>query len=289
MKEQPDLDPQMREALQQKQGEAFQEQLQKQRQAARAAGRTGIAAFAIAVPQPSTKWKAAEFHGDLVRLLESAKTSAPDCQPLMLWAADRLAERLPSVIANDKSPHADWTEWQTQLASFGITYEPSSDADEPLAYIGGLLKRVWTEYGQSEWGERAFLVLQNHGWDMGPSCQAGTDQFHAVIQQGPLFLEQHPKSPHKLDVQLTVAQAYETWSSLSQPQVTTAGESSEYVDTQKYQEGAEAARQKAIAYYERLLQTAPQSDQAAYARRVLPRLKLGIDTGQRRFYCTFED
>lgn len=39
---------------------------------------------------------------------------------------------------------------------------------------------------------------------------------------------------------------------------------------------------KAITYYERLLQTAPQSDQAAYACRVLPRLKLGIDTGQRR-------
>jgi hypothetical protein len=289
MKEQPDLDPRMREALQQKQSEAFQEQLQKQRQATQGAGRAAIAAFAIAVPQPTTKWKAEEFHGALVRLLESAKTSAPDRQPLMLWAADRLAERLPSVIANEKSPHADWTERQTQLASFGITYEPSSDADEPLAYTGGLLKRVWAEYGQSDWGERAFLVLQSHGWDMGPSCEAGSDQFHAVIQQGLPFLEQHPKSPHQLDVQLTVAQAYETWWSLSQPQVTTSDESSEYVDTQKYQEGAEAARQKAITYYERLLQTAPQSDQAAYARRVLPRLKLGIDTGQRRFYCTFED
>lgn len=289
MKDQPDLDPQMREALQQKQGEAFREQLQKQRQATQGAGRAAIAAFAIAVPQPTTKWKAEEFHGALVRLLESVKGSAPDRQPLMLWAADRLAERLPSVLANDKSHDADWTAWQTQLASFGITYEPSSDADELSAYTGGLLKRVRTDYGQTEWGERAFLVLQSHGWDMGPSCEAGSDQFHAVIQQGLPFLEQHPKSPHQLDVQLTVAQAYETWWSLSQPQVTPAGEYSEHVDTQKYQEGAEAARQKAITYYERLLQTAPQSDQASYARRVLPRLKLGIDTGQRRFYCTFED
>jgi hypothetical protein len=283
----------MREALQQKQREAIQEQLKKQRQAAQGTGtgRAAIAAFAIGVPQPTTKWKAEEFYGALVKLLQSAKTSAPDRRPLMLWAADRLAERLPQVIANEKSPNADWTEWQTQLASFGITYEPSSDADAPLAYTGGLLKRVWTDYGQSEWGERAFLVLQSHGWDMAPSCEAGSDQFRAVIQQGLPFLEQHPKSPHLLDVQLTVAQAYETWWSLSQPQVTTADEfsESENVDTQKYQEGVEAARQKAIAYYERLLQTAPQSDQAAYARRVLPRLKLGIDTGQRRFYCTYED
>jgi hypothetical protein len=32
-----------------------------------------------------------------------------------------------------------------------------------------------------------------------------------------------------------------------------------------------------------LHRTAPQSDQAAYARGELPRLKLAIDTGQRRF------
>ena len=290
LKDRPDPDPQTLAAVQQKQREAFQEQIQKQRQAALAAGRTGpIAAFAVAVPQADTKWKAEEFHAALLRLLESAKTSAPARQPFMLWAADRLAERLPSVIANDKSPNADWTEWQTQLASFGVAYEPSADEDAPLAYNGGLLKRVWTEYGQSEWGERAFLVLQSHGWDMGQGCKAGSDQFHEVIQQGLRFLEQHPKSPYQLDVQLTVAQAYETWWSLSQGRATAEDDYSESVLPQKYQEGAEQARQKAIVFYERLLQTAPQSDQAAYAGRVLPRLKLGIDTGQRRFYCIYED
>jgi hypothetical protein len=124
---------------------------------------------------------------------------------------------------------------------------------------------------------------------MGSACIAGSDQFRAVIQEGVPFLEQHPNSPHQLDVQLTVAQAYETWWSLSQPQPTVEDDYSERVEPQKYQEGAEAARQKAIAYYERLLQAAPQSDHAVYARRQLPRLKLGIDTGQRRFHCFYED
>ncbi len=294
MKDQPDRDPQELAALQQKQREAFQEQLQKQRQTAQAAGRSGaIAVFAAAVPQLTTKWKAEEFRATLVRLLDRTKTSAPDRQPIMLWAADRLAERLPSVIANDKGPAADWTEWRTQLAAFGVTYGPSSDQDGSQAYTGGLLKRIWTDYGQSEWGERAFLVLQGHGWDMGDYCNAGAEQFRAVIQQGLPFLEQHPKSPYQLDVQLAVAQAYETWWSISLPpipgQTVAAEEDSELLVYQRYQEGAEEARQKAIAYYERLLQTAPQSDHAAYARRVLPRLKLGIDTGQRRFYCIFED
>jgi hypothetical protein len=128
---------------------------------------------------------------------------------------------------------------------------------------------------------------------MGDYCNAGAEQFRAVIQQGLPFMEQHPKSAYQLDVQLAVAQAYETWWSISLPpipgQAITAEEDSEPLVYQRYQEGAEEARQKAIAYYERLLQTAPQSDHAAYARRVLPRLKLGIDTGQRRYYCIFED
>jgi len=294
MKEQPDLDPQMHEALQQKQREAIQEQLQKQlqkqRQAAPAAGQTrAIGAFAVGAPQASTKWKAEQFYTALMRLLESAKTSTSDQQPLMLWAADRLAERLPSVIADDKSLNADWTQWRTQLAPFGVSYAPSPDEDGTMAYTGGVLKRIWTDYGQSDWGERAFLVLQSHGWDMGPACAGGSDQFRAVIQHGLPFMEQHPKSPYQLDVQLTLAQGYETWWSLSQAVAPTGDEYGEAVEPQKYQQGAEEARQKAIAYYERLLQTAPQSDHAAYARRVLPRLKLGIDTGQRRFYCIYWD
>jgi len=292
MKDHPDPDPQELAALQQKQREALQQQLQQQRQAAQTAGRTGaIAAFAVAAPQATTNWRAEEFYRALVRLLESTKTSALDRQPLILWAADRLAERLPTVIANDKGPAADWAEWRTQLAALGITYQEGSE--DPWAYHGDLLKRIWTGYGQSEWGERAFLVLQGHGWDMGDYCNAGAEQFRAVIQQGLPFMEQHPKSPYQLDVQLAVAQAYETWWSISLPpipgQTVTAEEDSEPLVYQRYQEGAEEARQKAIAYYERLLQTAPQSDHAAYARRVLPRLKLGIDTGQRRYYCIFED
>ena len=296
MKDRPDPDPQTLAALQQKQREAFQEQLHKQREAAKAAGRSRpYAAFAVAVPQPTTNWKAEEFHGALVQLLEKAKSSPPGRQPIMLWAADRLAERLPSVVANDKS--RDWNsegrrtqdEWQTQLGSLGVAYQPATDGDAPLAYTGSLLKRIWTDYGQSDWGERAFLVLQSHGWDMAPECEGGSDQFRAVIQYGLPFLEQHPKSPYQLDVQLTVAQAYETWWSLSQAPAPTGEEYSENVVAQQYQEGAEAARQKAIGYYEQLLQIAPQSDHAAYARRVLPRLKLGIDTGQRRFYCFYED
>lgn len=278
MKQQPDPDPQkVREVVQ---------QLQSQLKSAQTAGQTGIRAAAIALPQ--TNWKAEDFHNALVRLLTSVKTSPPDRQPVLLLAADRLAWRLPWVMTNDKSQDGHWAEWRTQLAGLGVTYKESvaSPEENSWTYTGDLLKRVWMDYRETDWGERAFLLLLSHGWDTGVDCAAGSDQFRTVIQQGLQFQEQRPKSPYLLDVQLAVAQAYETWWSLSQAPT---GEEYSDVEPGKYQEGADAARQKSIAYYEQLLQTTAQSDHAAYARRVLPRLKLGIDTGQRRFYCTIGD
>ncbi len=288
IKYQPDPDPQTREADQRKMREAIQQQLQSQIKSAQAAGQTGIRAVIVAVPQTNTNWKAEEFHDALVRLLTSAKTSPPDRQPILLLAADHLAWRLPSVMTNDKSQAGHWLEWRTQLASLGVTYEESalSPDENPWTYTGNLLQRVWTDYSETDWGERAFLLLLTQGWDTGVECAAGRDQFRQVIQRGLPFLEKHAKSPYQLDVQLAVAQAYETWWSLSQAPT---GEEYSDVDPQKYREGAEVARRESIARYEQLLQTAPQSDHAAYALRELPRLKLGIDTGQRRFYCTIED
>jgi hypothetical protein len=280
VKQQPDPDPQkIREATQQ----AIQ-QRQNQLKSAPPPGQAPIAAFAFAAPQ--TKWKAEQFHDALIRLLTSAKTSAPDRRPILLFAADRLAWRLPWVIANDKSAQWDWNEWRHELGSFDVTYEPGYDVK--WSYGGNLLEKIWTDYRETEWGQRAFLLLLTHGFDTSLDCKAGSDQFRQVIQQGLPFLDKRPKSPYQLDVQLAIAQAYETWWSLSQS-VPPAGEDGEYVDAQKYQEGADAARRESIARYEQLQQTAPQSDQAAYARRQLPRLKLSIDTGQRRFYCTVGD
>ncbi len=280
MKQQPDPDPQ-------KMREAIQQQLQQLRNRANAGtGQSGVRAGIFAVPQ--TNWKAEEFHDALVRLLASAKTSSPDRQPVLLLAADRLAWRLPWVMTNDKSQASYWPEWRRQLAGLGVTYEESatSPLENSWTYTGNLLRRVWTDYGQSDWGERAFLLLLSQGWDTGVDCAAGTDQFRAVIQQGQQFLEQHSKSPYRVDVQLAVAQAYETWWSLSQAPT---GEEYSGVEPAKYQKGASAARKKSIAYYEQVVQTAPQGDQSVYARRELPRLKLGLDTGQRRFYCSVGD
>lgn len=285
MKQQPDPDPQ-------KVGEAVR-QWQNQLRSSPPTGQTGVRAAVIAIPQDS--WKADEFHGVLLRLLTAAKASQAAQQPVLLLAADRLAWRLPWVMSKDKSQSAHWPEWRAQLAGLGVIYEQTFEsADEnSWTYTGTLLQRVWTDYPETDWGQRAFLMLLSHGWGTGVGCNSGSDVFREVLQQGLPFLEKRPNSPYQLDVQLAVAQAYETWWSLSlAPAPTTdltEGEDSQPIVYRQYQEGAETARQQAVTRYEELLRSAPQSDQAAYARRVLPRLKQSIDTGQRRFYCTESD
>ncbi len=82
---------------------------------------------------------------------------------------------------------------------------------------------------------------------------------------------------------LASAQAYETWWSLSR-----ATPKDDYVQPEKYREGAEAARKRAIGIYEQVATSAPQSLESAYARRQLPRLKLGLDTAQRRYFCIYD-
>jgi hypothetical protein len=87
-----------------------------------------------------------------------------------------------------------------------------------------------------------------------------------------------------VEVLLALAEAYETWWSLSRA----SPEKEIYADPSQYQDGAETARDQAIAYYEQVLRQAPADAAAAAARRQLPRLRLGIDTNQRRFFCVYD-
>lgn len=219
-----------------------------------------------------------EVHLLLLRLLDSAKTAAPKRRPLLLLAADRLAERLEYQYP----PSPQWEQQRQKLAGYGLTYEY-----DPLGggwrYTHDLLWRIWSDYGTTAWGEHAFLLLQSQGWDTGVGCAKGSDQFREVIRRGERFLKRRPQSPRRIDVLFAVAQAYETWWSLSQ-----AAERDDYVDRAAYQAGAPGARTKAIKLYERVLCLAPDSLQAAYARRRLPRLKFGLDTNQRRFFCIYD-
>lgn len=217
-----------------------------------------------------------EIRATLLRVLEIVKTASPQQQPALLLAADHLGEQVYPL----DPPAGPSSQESKQL--FGLTYlwNPFGHHWE---YGHDLLYRVWQEYGTTEWGERALVLLLNMGCKFGACCPYGTDQFRFVIEHGEKFLAERPHSLHRVAVLFALAQAYETWWSLSQ-----ASEGGQYVDSSDYQQGAEPAREKAIARYEELVRLAPERDEAAVARRRLPRLRLSIDTNQRRFFCIWD-
>lgn len=214
----------------------------------------------------------------LRRLLENATTAPPERRPALLLAADRLAER---AHAFETSPTGSG-QILDQIAGWELRYDWSPLGND-WAYDHAVLLRVWHDYGTTDWGELAFVTLVNMGWDATTSCGNGSDQFREVIRHGEEFLARRPQSHYRKDVMFAVAQAYETWWSLSKAHVQDG-----YVDRFKYLNGADAARHKALRYYGQILQLAPGGYEADYARLRLPRLKLGIDTSQRRFFCIYD-
>ncbi len=208
-------------------------------------------------------------------LIENARTAGPERRPALLLAADELAERIYFG-----EPSSD--DWNQTREIFGLTYWWNALAIG-WEYQHDLLQRVRNEYGETLWGEYAVVLLLRMGCRSGACCPEGTDQFRVVIRTGEGFLARQSQDAHRLVVLSDLAEAYETWWSLSR-----AHENDSYVERSRYQEGADAAREKAIAYYEGVLRLASESDEAALARRRLPRLKLGIDTNQRRFFCIYD-
>ena len=144
-----------------------------------------------------------------------------------------------------------------------------------------LLWRVWREFPESRWGEDAFLRLLRMGWDTSHMCQGGEVQYRRVIELAEQFLAEHPESRHRRRILFTLAQAHETkWS------VFKAGPEDIYArDPRTDTDEAQSALKRAIELYSGIATSAPDRPEAAYARRQVPRLKLGILTDQRRFFC----
>ena len=211
-------------------------------------------------------------------LLEAANTGAADRVCPLQLAADRLAGR---VAMSDRESD-EGRRQRDQLAAHGLSFE-WDELGGTWVYTHDLLWRLWTTYPGTRWGEEAFLALLSRGWDTHVACRDGSDRFRLVIANSDAFLRANRETPLRAQVLLLLAQAHETWWSLS-----LASDRDEYVDRRNYQSGALRARRNAIATYDELLQRYGRSQQADFARLALPRLSLGIDTGQRRFFCVYD-
>jgi hypothetical protein len=217
--------------------------------------------------------------------------ATPDLRPMLLLAADRLVERwhLPE---QEKLP-ADIDARVKQLGTTAGAHFNWNSLDDSWNYQHELLWSAWRAAPGSEWGQDAFFLLLASGWDTSGVCRNGADQFRTVIEQGQKFLAGNPSSPLRLPVTYLMAEAYETWWSLSEwsscsPVIDLGpGPCKAAPGSARYTAGAGTALQQAIADYEALLAADPSTYGTPALRRRLARLKLGIDTNQRRFYCLY--
>lgn len=216
----------------------------------------------------------------LVRVLKAEKTASVQRKPPLLLAADGLAGQLWC----DRRESPECKQFRDEMTAYGLTFQ-WSELGSGWYYQHDFLWRLWAKYPLNPWGEKAFVLLLNSGWDTSTTCRKGVDQFRAVIQEGEVFLAKRPSSPRRAYVLFLVGQAYEAWWSLSRPKQ--QGDEDD-PNPKPYQEGADRARRKAIADYLLASKAAPRTDLGDVAREVAGKLQAGKDTHQRKFFCIYD-
>ncbi len=228
----------------------------------------------------TTKSNDPNYRRSVFQLLDAAEKMPADQQPAIFFAADLVAQEIWCAM-EDK---AVCDQLRNELARYQLSLQ-GAGLGGVFVYSHDLLWRLWRDYPATESGERAFVLLLDHGWDTSPTCEKGAEQFRDVIRQGETFLQQRPSSPQRGVVTFLVAEAYATWWSLSKE---TRVDMSDYVDAKQYQNGAEDARIKAIGYFEQVVQLAPEKKLGEYTRQVLPALRDREALDTYRFYCIYD-
>jgi hypothetical protein len=215
------------------------------------------------------------------QLIDSVENGQADQRPAILLAADLVADEIWCPSENKEQCN----QLRSQFAQHKLTLE-YSELGGGLYYQRDLLWRVWREYPETDWGEKAFVVLLELGWDTSRTCANGSEQFREVMRQGESFLQQRPTSPYRAAILLLVGQAYATWWSLSNE--TPDSPMADYVDRKQYNEGAEPSRLKAISYFEQVEQLAPETKFAEYAHQILPALRKQQIQTTYKFFCVYD-
>ena len=227
------------------------------------------------------------FSRTVFQLLETSRTASPENKPTLLLATDLTATHLwcdvNHVSAMEAKPSCP--DLQADLAKQGLALH-YDELGGGFYYRRELLWRVWENYPDSPPGEQAFVILLEDGWDPSGTCAKGGDQTREVIRRGEEFLRTHPASPRRAAVTYLVAEAYASWWSLSQTR--SASGLADYVDPKDFQEGADAARLKAIEYFERLPALAPDTKFDKYARGAAKSLGDKEILQEPRFFCVYD-
>ncbi len=223
---------------------------------------------AAAMPHDLVPQHQAAIRRGLVQVLDARGAAAAEDQALLTFAADRLARKL---WVQSPAPHRELA----PLLRRGLRFVSRPDSDLSV-YNGALIGDVLHKWPETAWGQLAFLTRLYEGWSEG--CDSGA--FVPVIRQGDTWLRSHPDSPSRIAVLTAVARAYETKWALNGTFTTDARENARVVTAEEA-----AARIRAMRLYDELIQLAPQSQDAAYARRRIIQIRANMTTSQDAYSC----
>lgn len=215
----------------------------------------------------------------LMELLSIIKKQGSD-RAAQLYLANQLAEQLGSAGFGGKL--ADWQAKQQILSGYGVSYFQTHWMD--VIYNHVFIKKIIDEGLSGYWAEEAYfawVLMGSHRYD---GCTDGpTELFKRVIDRGEDFLKKNPMSHIQKELLKAIAEAHETGWSLS-----LASPDDEYVKAENYQAEAPDYQKKAISYYEQFVHEYPDSPEVVPYRSKLKRLRMGLDTNSRKFFCIYD-
>lgn len=231
-----------------------------------------------------------------IHVVDSAVSKAPlgragAEQDLVFYAAHLWTKRALDVLQENPPRDCSGQEENPFVREFNARFSTRNrsrigcDHDGGWWYTGGFIDSVVSHPGANRWAGYAFLDRTNAGWNEedGSGCASGSDEFRSVIARGEAFLKANPSSGVAPEVSLLVAEAHETAWSLGR-----MFSGDEYVPSTMYASDAPFHRMRAIAMYEIHLRDNPRDSRNTEIRKRLRRMRLDVDTGYRRFWCSDE-
>ena len=151
-----------------------------------------------------------------------------------------------------------------------------SPYDQGIWYYGGGLTRLIVDrYPSTYWAH--YLTVAGIG---GSGNCAPT--YEEAIAESMRYLRAHPRTEFAPHLMLQIAQAYETqWSLALRPDYGAP------TQPRALSPSDARARQQAIAWYERVRRRFPRSREVQGSMWRMRLLRLGLDTGQRRYFCEY--
>lgn len=207
-------------------------------------------------------------------LLESMeRATAPSERAWLALAAEEL---LVEMYFEHDQPSEEPPQL-ADLSSYNLVFEFDAHGDT-WEYARGLSAAILARYPETEWAQLASARFITGDFEV-VGCY---DNYTDVIKDATAWLEREPSTRFRLMLTEAVAQAYETWWSLSKaPEYDDFAFDSRETATP----GAPRARTEAIAWYGRLRRELPAGLPTHGIDETLIRLKLDVDSGQRRFHC----